>query len=236
MKTNIGHAEAAGGLAGLIKAVLCLEHGQVPGNLHLNTPNPRIPWDDLPLAVPTGLQPLPDTGRPAIAGVCGQGVSHLNAHVVLRQGDTVNTAARPAPGGGEAYLLPLSARTPEALAALARRYAAYLSPGGAGTRYTLRDICFSASTRRQHHAHRMAVVGTSHEELAAALAGTGGVGGRAAASADRWWSPSATGRARPSTGRSCTVPAAASCRCPATPGRPGATGPTRATARRPTTR
>ncbi len=176
VKTNIGHSEAAGGLAGLIKTVLCLEHGQVPASLHMNTPNPRVAWDRLPLRVPDRLQSLPFTGRPALAGVSGQGVSALNAHVVLRQADTIAAGRVPAPRqerGTQAYLLPLSARTPEALEDLARAYTEYLSPHGRGAAYSLRDICFSASTRRQHHPYRMAVVATSHEEMVAALSGTG---------------------------------------------------------------
>ncbi|GHH86101.1 hypothetical protein GCM10018793_56730 [Streptomyces sulfonofaciens] len=176
VKTNIGHSEAAGGLAGLIKTVLCLEHGQVPASLHLATPNPRIAWDRLALRVPDRLQPLPYTGRPALAGVSGQGVSALNAHLVVRQGDTVAAGRIPTPRGlrgREVYLLPLSARSPEALADLVRAYAEYLGPYGRGAAYQLRDICFSASTRRQHHPYRTAVVGTSHEEMLAALHGTG---------------------------------------------------------------
>ncbi|MPY48645.1 type I polyketide synthase [Streptomyces acidicola] len=176
VKTNIGHAEAAGGLAGLIKTVLCLEHGKVPASLHLSTPNPKVPWDRLPLAIPGALCKLPDRGRPAVAGVSAQGSSALNAHVVLRQADTPKSRVRDAKPG-KPYVLPLSARTPAALDALARRYADHLSPTGPGWAHSVRDICFSAATRRQHHEHRMAVVGATHEELVAALTGMPGAGG-----------------------------------------------------------
>lgn len=175
VKTSIGHAEAAGSIAGLIKTVLCLEHGQVPGNLHHDTPNPRVPWDELPLSVPAKLQDLPDTGRPLIAGVSGQGASCLNAHLVMRQGETraVDTLLAPAPPRSrEACLLTLSARTPQALADLAAAYRAHLSPGGAGSVHALEDICFSAATRRHHHEHRLGVVGHSHEEMVRALDGS----------------------------------------------------------------
>ncbi len=181
VKTNIGHSEAAGSIAGLIKAVLCLEHGQVPGSLHFDAPNPLVPWDELPLAVPAKVQDLPDEGRPLLAGVSGQGASCLNAHVVLRQGST--RAVDPAlaasfPASAEACLLTLSARSPEALDELARAYRAYLTPGGLGTAFALEDICFSAATRRQHHEHRLAVVGTSHEEMATALSASLQAGGQ----------------------------------------------------------
>jgi acyl transferase domain-containing protein len=174
VKTNVGHAEAAGGMAGLIKTVLSLEHGQVPPSLHFDSPNPNVAWNDLPLAVPTTIHDLPDRGRPAIDGVSGQGVSSLNAHLVLRA--ATSRATRPATPPGRprhdvVEVLALSARNPHALAALARAYAGYLAPDGQGAAFALRDICFSAATRRQHHAHRLAVVGTTHQEMCDALRG-----------------------------------------------------------------
>lgn len=180
VKTNIGHAEAAGGLAGLIKAVLCLEHGQVPPSLHLDTPNPAVPWDGLRLEVPGKLQDLPDRGRPTVAGVSGQGSSALNAHVVIRRHVPAGQGRGRVPRAEQPYVLALSARTPAALDALARRYTAYLSPNGAGAAYSVRDICFSAATRRDHHEHRMAVMGATHAELAAGLTGRPGPTGQLA--------------------------------------------------------
>jgi acyl transferase domain-containing protein len=173
IKSNIGHGEAAGGLAGLIKAVLCLEHGQVPASLHVETPHPGVAWDELSLEIPAKLTDLPDLHRPAVVGVSGQGSSALNAHVVLRQAPTLEPAADERRNDGP-YLLALSSRTPEALTALSRAYVAYLGPGGPGAGYPVRDICRSAAVRRQHFAHRLAVVGTSHQELADALGGMGG--------------------------------------------------------------
>ncbi|MGC7101000.1 beta-ketoacyl synthase N-terminal-like domain-containing protein [Amycolatopsis lurida] len=170
VKSNIGHAEAAAGLAGLIKAVLCLEHGQVPASLHVETPHPGVAWDELPLEIPAKLTDLPDLGRPAVAGVSGQGSSALNVHVVLRQ--AANHAPPDEQRSGTPALLALSARTPEALAALSRAYVAYLS--GPGAAYPVREICRSAAMRRQHLEHRLAVVGTSHQELVGALTGAGG--------------------------------------------------------------
>jgi acyl transferase domain-containing protein len=173
VKTNVGHAEAAGGMAGLIKTVMCLEHGQLPPTLHHDSPNPLVPWENLPLEVPTKLQDLPDHGRPVLAGITGQGGSCLNAHLVVAQGETTaggNTPLLRRPRlTSRAYMLPLSARTPAALEALARAYIRYLGPDGQGSTHPLRDICFSAATRRQHHAHRIAVTGTSHDEIVTAL-------------------------------------------------------------------
>ncbi|MFD8519453.1 polyketide synthase [Streptomyces capillispiralis] len=94
VKTNIGHCEAAAGVAGLIKAVLCLEHGQVPPSLHHDTPSPLVDWDRLPLVVPASPRPLPAVaGRPAIAAVNGQGMSGTNVHVVLGRGPGSGTPA-----------------------------------------------------------------------------------------------------------------------------------------------
>lgn len=169
VKTNLGYAEAAGSIAGLIKTVLLLEHRRIPPNLHMHTPSPDIDWDELPLAMPSQLLELTDRGRPLVAGVTGQGASCLNAHVVLREGELPRTDGPDASGDGEAYLLPLSARSPEALRALTTAYIDYLAPGGKGAAYAVRDICHSAATRREHHACRTAVAGASHEELMSAL-------------------------------------------------------------------
>lgn len=175
VKSNVGHSEAAGGLVGLIKAVLCLEHGQVPASLHVGTPNPHVAWAALPVMVPDRLYAMPDAGRPSVIGISGQGSSALNAHVVVRQAEP--SMPSPAPMPGSPCLLMISARSQEALEELAAGYARYLGPDGRGTAFCLRDICFSAATRRQHHTHRLAVVGASHDEMVAALTGYHGAGG-----------------------------------------------------------
>lgn len=174
VKTNIGHAEAAGSMAGLFKTILCLENGQIPASLNLNTPNPNVAWDELPLEVPTKLLNLPDRGRPALAGVTGQGASCLNAHLVVAQADassegTGTALLRRSLLSSRARILALSAVSPAALEALARAYVDYLGPDGKGSGFAMRDICYSAASRRQHHAHRLTVIGSSHKEMIAAL-------------------------------------------------------------------
>ncbi|MGE6733134.1 type I polyketide synthase [Streptomyces sp. NPDC059900] len=167
IKTNIGHAEAAAGIAGLIKAVLCLEHGTVPPNLHLKNPNSAVAWDELPLQIPTQTTALPDRGRPYVAGVSSFGFSGTNAHLVLE--------AAPAPQAEDAQdleparteLLTLSALTPEALVETARRMADHLT--GAGVDQSLRDICHSAAMRRTLHDARLAVPVDNHTEAVDAL-------------------------------------------------------------------
>ncbi|EGO65796.1 type I polyketide synthase [Acetonema longum] len=97
-KTNIGHLEAAAGIAGIIKVALAIKHRQIPASLHFTNPNPYIPFADLPLRVQTELGSWPDTSVPALAGVSSFGFGGTNAHIVLKGFQPVtikNTAWRP---------------------------------------------------------------------------------------------------------------------------------------------
>nr|WP_127891569.1 type I polyketide synthase [Streptomyces sp. S10(2018)] len=170
VKTNIGHAEAAAGIAGLIKAVLCLENKTVPPNLHLKNPSPVVDWANLPLSVPTRATPLPERDRPAIAGVSSFGFSGTNAHLVLEAAPEQRTDAPDTrPQDARSELLVLSALSPEALADAARTMADHLE--GPGAQKGLRDIAHSAALRRTSHDARLALPVESHAEAAAALRG-----------------------------------------------------------------
>ena len=161
VKTNIGHLEAASGVAGLIKTALALRHRRIPASLHFQKANPAIDLDAYRLRVVTALEPWPSANRPLIAGINSFGFGGANAHVVLQaapeQADT-----RPAESAIP-RLLAISAKTPEALKALASAYANRLQ--GA----QLRDICYTAAERRAHHDCRLAVVASSREDFAAYL-------------------------------------------------------------------
>ncbi|MEJ8642032.1 type I polyketide synthase [Streptomyces sp. MS1.HAVA.3] len=85
VKSNLGHLEAAAGLAGLVKAVLCVQHGEIPGNLHFDRLNPRIDLTGSPFFVPTGTSAWPLPGGSRIAGVSSFGFGGTNAHVVVEQ-------------------------------------------------------------------------------------------------------------------------------------------------------
>jgi acyl transferase domain-containing protein len=163
VKTNIGHAEAGAGMAGLIKTALALHHRQLPPSLHFDEPSPEFDLDALRLRVVTGLEPWPATGGAvARAAVNSFGFGGANANAVLEQApERAPSEAVPADGP---LLLPVSARSPEALAGLAGRYAELLR-GGASPQAVAR----ASSRRRSHHDHRVAVVGTTAEELAAQL-------------------------------------------------------------------
>ncbi len=163
VKTNIGHLEFAAGVAGVIKVALMCKHRMVPPNLHFQTANPHIPFVDLKLRIPTALEPW--TG--SLAGVSSFGFGGTNAHAVLETPPPPDP--RPSPAAPVA-LLPLSAHSPEALAALAQRYADWLATPQAEPP-ALYDLCYSASIRRSHHPHRLALVAGSLDELRAQLEG-----------------------------------------------------------------
>uniref|UniRef100_A0A5Q5CAB1 Beta-ketoacyl synthase n=1 Tax=Mycobacterium sp. (strain JLS) TaxID=164757 RepID=A0A5Q5CAB1_MYCSJ len=170
-KTNIGHLEAAAGIAGVIKVILSLEHETLPKHLNFTTPSPHIPWDRLAVKVVTESTPWERNGRPRIAGVSSFGFAGTNAHVILEEApeSTVTPAATPEPG--ERFsLLPLSARTPSALVRIADRYRSWMTTHPEAT---LADVCFTASTARAHLEQRAALVVDSREsavELLGALA------------------------------------------------------------------
>ncbi len=163
VKTNIGHLESAAGVASLIKTILALEQRQIPPSLHFTAPNPEIDLSRGPLYVNASLRTWPEGQAPRRAGVSSFGIGGTNAHVILEQAPPV-AARTPAPS--RALLLPLSARDPQALRDLAVAFADRLT---AAADDALVDLVHTAGARRAHHAHRLAVVGHTRAELAAAL-------------------------------------------------------------------
>jgi acyl transferase domain-containing protein/acyl carrier protein len=165
VKANIGHLEPAAGLAGLVKAALCIEHQAIPGTPHFEEPNPLIPFDELPLAVQKTLGSWPANGATRIAGVSAFGFSGTNAHVVLSESPSGSIDPGEA-DDSNIYCLPLSARDPHALTGLARSYSELLKGPEAPP---LRDVCYTASVRRSHLEHRLAVRGRSAGEMSELL-------------------------------------------------------------------
>jgi acyl transferase domain-containing protein/thioesterase domain-containing protein/SAM-dependent methyltransferase/acyl carrier protein len=161
VKTNIGHLEAAAGIAGLIKVALALQHRELPPSLHFEKPNPLIPFADLPIRVQTTLAPWP--GR-RCAGVSAFGFGGTNAHVVLESPPETLVAAK---GTAGPFLLPLSAQSPAALRKLAEAWAGHLRDLDPAA---VADLCYTAAIRRSHHDVRLAVQGASGAELADLLA------------------------------------------------------------------
>jgi acyl transferase domain-containing protein/D-arabinose 1-dehydrogenase-like Zn-dependent alcohol dehydrogenase/acyl carrier protein len=165
VKANIGHLEAAAGVIGVIKAALVLAHRTVPAQPNFHRLNPHIDLSGTRLKIADVKRPLPHTmGAPA-AGVSSFGVGGTNAHVVLEAAPAQTGTAAEA-SDGDVWTLPISARSQAALEAAARNWTQVLEAAGP----PLADLCFTAATRRSHHPHRLAVTGTSREELAGRLA------------------------------------------------------------------
>ncbi|MBI1357395.1 MAG: SDR family NAD(P)-dependent oxidoreductase [Acidobacteria bacterium] len=161
VKTNFGHLEAAAGVAGLIKAALAIRRGVIPPHLHFRTPNPHLQWDRLAITVPTKAAAWETPEAERIAGVSSFGISGTNAHVILGAPPSAPDPAQERPEGP--YLLPLSARRPEALAQMAARVRPALAEA------SLYDLCRSAALRRGHFERRLAIVGSSAEDFDQAL-------------------------------------------------------------------
>jgi len=167
VKTNIGHLEAAAGVAGLMKTALALKNRQIPPHLHFHHPHPDIPFDELQLHVPTTLEAWPATDGPRYAGVNSFGFGGTNAHVVLQEAPCVPENVAQTEVVEQPYLLPLSARSPEALQAMAASYRTFLADTQSST--PLHDIVYSASQRRSHHDHRLTLVAHSKAEAVSNL-------------------------------------------------------------------
>ena len=163
VKSNVGHLDAAAGIAGLIKTVLALEHGEIPPSLHFQRPNPRIDFARSPFFVNAGLRRWERDGAPRRAGVSSFGMGGTNVHVVLEE------APEPEPsGGGRPWeLLVLSARTRAALEASTDGLAAHLA---AHPEQALADVAHTLRVGRRRFGHRRVLVCRDRADAAAALA------------------------------------------------------------------
>ena len=167
VKTNIGHLEAASGIASLMKVALAMRHQQFPATLNFEKPNPEIPFEQLRIKVQQGLEPWPAPATLRCAGVSAFGFGGSNAHVVLQDAPApvVATVGDDATTTQGLTLLTLSARTDKALRAQAEQFAQFLE----GHPPAWRDVCYTAAARRDHHACRMAVLAESAPAAAATL-------------------------------------------------------------------
>ncbi|MGY3248909.1 acyl transferase domain-containing protein/acyl carrier protein [Streptomyces sp. TE4109] len=167
VKTNIGHTEAAAGIAGLIKTVLCLKHRLIPPHINLEQLNSAIDQGASPYRIPTEPTRWPAHEGPARAGVNSFGFGGTNAHVVLEQAP--DRSASPVPPGEQAWnVLPLTARTPEALPEVAAGIRGELA-GTNGPEVSLPDLGYTLAHRRQHLESRLSVVYSSRAGLDEAL-------------------------------------------------------------------
>ncbi len=173
VKSSIGHLEAAAGIAGVIKAILCLHHRLIPPQANLETLNPNIPFADLRLRVSQQLQPMPTGEGPAYAGVNSFGYGGTNAHALLSEyvAEPVSPAttasdATPAMVEGREMLIPLSAGCDAGLNALAD---GWLGLAGGPNPPALLDLARTAALRRSHLDRRRALIADSTTTLAEKL-------------------------------------------------------------------
>ncbi|MER7506681.1 SDR family NAD(P)-dependent oxidoreductase, partial [Nonomuraea pusilla] len=167
VKANIGHLEPASGLAGLVKVLLCLRHGEIPPLAGFETPGAHLDLASGPFVVPTEPRPWRPAG-PRRAGISAFGMGGTNAHIVVEEYTADGPAGHgDAPGLLGEHLLVLSAHTPEGLV---RRAADVHRLLRRDTAPAPAALCYSAAVGRDHQRHRVAVLGSTADELSAGLA------------------------------------------------------------------
>jgi acyl transferase domain-containing protein/acyl carrier protein len=167
IKTNLGHLETAAGIAGLLKAMLVLKHGQIPPSLHFKNPSPHIDFEKLKLRVPTEMEPFPDGPGERLAGVNSFGFGGANAHVILAAPPAhqpLKSADFPAE---RPWPIMLSARSEKALQSSAASLSAWMKEhaDSNGSSPVLPDLTYSLGVRRNHHPYRLTLTASNWAEL-----------------------------------------------------------------------
>ncbi|MGB2568739.1 type I polyketide synthase [Micromonospora citrea] len=172
VKSNIGHAQAAAGVAGVIKMVQAMRHGLVPATLHVDEPSPHIDWSVGAVELVTEARAWPQVDRPRRAAVSSFGMSGTNAHLIIEQPDEADDAGSPEPAvdpalvASAAVAWPVSARSTASLAAQAARLAAHLREQ---TEVDPAAVGWTLATTRATLDHRAAVIGSTVEDLLSGL-------------------------------------------------------------------
>lgn len=164
VKSNFGHLEGAAGIAGLIKTILALRHRAIPANIHFHQINPHITLDGTRMQIASEMHPWETGAEKRTAGVSSFGWSGTNAHIILQEAPEP-AAEQASAASNAAYLLPISARSPEALRDLAAAYHQKITASDT----SLPDLCYSAAVHRSHHDNRLAVIGSDAVEISSAL-------------------------------------------------------------------
>jgi acyl transferase domain-containing protein/NADPH:quinone reductase-like Zn-dependent oxidoreductase len=163
VKSNIGHAQTAAGVAGVIKMVMAMRHGSLPRTLHVLAPSPHVDWSAGNVRLLTEAMPWPENGRPRRAGVSAFGISGTNAHVILEQAPPVVDNEETLIENSHATLpWVVTGASPEALRAQAGRLRSFLV---AGERIRPADVGRTLATARAGLAHRAVVLGSGQDEL-----------------------------------------------------------------------
>lgn len=167
VKTNIGHAEGAAGIAGIIKTLLSFEHECIPKNIHFNTPSIHIPWDEIPVKVVAENTAWRKNGKSRLAGVSSFGFSGTNAHVVLEEAPVVQEIAlKETPASKTSDLFILSARKKEALESAAAELLQYVKNN---PEVNLADLAYSLAIGKTPFSKRYAFTAKSVDELISVL-------------------------------------------------------------------
>ncbi|MBU3868940.1 SDR family NAD(P)-dependent oxidoreductase, partial [Streptomyces sp. 4503] len=167
VKSNLGHTQAASGVAGIIKMVLSMRHGVLPQTLHVDEPSPHVDWSAGAVSLLTERMEWPETGRPRRAAVSSFGISGTNAHAIIEQPPATGTSEPAAEPEALPYVpVLLSARTEDGVRAQARRLRSRIA---AEPRAALTDLGFSLATSRAALEHRVALVAEGHEDALGAL-------------------------------------------------------------------
>jgi len=160
VKTNIGHLEAASGIAGLIKTALCLNNNKVPPNLHFKNPNPALNYEESNLKIPTSITSLPE-GEDSYASINSFGFGGANAHLVLKQYNTSVAEINQNKIKKDQFLFPIGAKSIPALKELASKYKEYILNNEDKFEQVLSNVIY----RRSNHQERLTIFATSREDL-----------------------------------------------------------------------
>ncbi|AXK35636.1 SDR family NAD(P)-dependent oxidoreductase [Streptomyces armeniacus] len=166
VKSNIGHAQAAAGVAGVIKMVEAMRHGQLPRTLHVDEPSPHVDWDAGAVSLLTEPVAWPETDRPRRAAVSSFGISGTNAHVILEAASSTEAVEPPVEPVDSPVPWVLSGKTEQALRDQAARLHAHVS---ANPELGVAEIGHVLATGRTHFEHRAAVIGQDRETFLTGL-------------------------------------------------------------------
>lgn len=167
VKANIGHLEPAAGIAGLIKAVLMIQHRQIPGQVHFNDPSHLIDWQNIPLKIPEATMNMGEDVGPLIAGVSSFGFGGTNAHIIIGAQDSLLDKSSPLPpsenpAGQKSHIVNISARSEAAFVELRQRYLDWFETN---SETPIADIAANCCLTRNDFEWRASLVGTDLDEL-----------------------------------------------------------------------
>ncbi|MFC4535724.1 type I polyketide synthase [Sphaerisporangium dianthi] len=168
VKSNLGHTQAAGGVASVIKMIMAMRHGVLPKTLHVDAPSPNVDWSAGQVELLTEPVPWPQDDRPRRAGVSAFGISGTNAHVIIEEAgdDDIEPAGPQGTSPARVVPVPLSGKNETALRAQADRLLTHVEAAGEPV---LADLGFSLATTRAALGHRAAVIAAGHDELVEGL-------------------------------------------------------------------